>query len=297
MTTLQAPSELLTSLIQEPAAMNSTVNGLPGFKISHMSPGMEANRDYFGHPEWARNYFNACHRDECFRSRWQAATGSWDDKIVVDIGCGPGNVYATLHGQPKLLIGVDVSDGALAMAQEVGYTPLLADAQALPLKSGFADLVVVNATLHHCDDMSRVLSEAARLVRPGGLLVTDHDPQRTAWRFRYLGLLLWRLRLPIYRFIGRGGHATAAEQSCALATEVHHKIGDGVTPDFFHQILEPLGFKVSVFPHNHDLGADVLAGNYGRAQTKYRFAQWVSGINPNTPEAALTLMCVATRQA
>ncbi|MEM9004680.1 MAG: hypothetical protein AAGE59_14305 [Cyanobacteria bacterium P01_F01_bin.86] len=103
------------------------------------------------------------------------------------------------------------------------------------------------------------------MVRPGGLLVTDHDPQKSAWHFKNLGLFLWRLRLPIYRLIKRGGHAAAAEQTCALATELHHQVGDGVTPELFYQTLEPLGFKVTVFPHNHDLGADVLTGKCGRS--------------------------------
>ena len=88
--------------------------------------------------------------------------------MVVDIGCGPGNVHASLKCSPQLLIGVDVSANALAMAERLGYTPLLADAHALPLVDQFADYVVLNATLHHCDDMTRVLAEAARLVRPGG---------------------------------------------------------------------------------------------------------------------------------
>ena len=133
-------------------------------------------------------------------------------------------------------------------------------------------------------------------MRPGGLLITDHDPQKSAWYFKNLGLFLWQLRLPIYRLIKRGGHATAAEQACALATELHHQVGDGVTAELFYQTLEPLGFNVTVFPHNHDLGADVLTGKCGRSPAKYRLAQRLSGINPDTPEAALTLMCVATRQ-
>ena len=63
------------------------------------------------------------------------------------------------------------------MAQKIGYMPVLADAQYLPFVSGFADIVTLNAALHHCDDMVQALTEAARLVCPGGLLITDHDPQ------------------------------------------------------------------------------------------------------------------------
>jgi hypothetical protein len=40
--------------------------------------------------------------------------------------------------------------------------------------------------------MARALGEAARLVRPGGVLVADHDPQRSAYEFRGVGRALER---------------------------------------------------------------------------------------------------------
>ena len=70
------------------------------------------------------------------------------------------------------------------MAEAIGYAPLLADVQHVPLRAGIADIVTVCSTLHHCDDMPRVLAEAARLVFPGGILVTDHDPQLSALDFK-----------------------------------------------------------------------------------------------------------------
>lgn len=262
--------------------------------IPNPSPAMQANSYYFENPEWTKNYFKACHRNRAFKARWRAAMGSWDDKIVVDIGCGPGNLYASLGGSPRVLIGVDISRDALEMARQIGYTPILADAHHLPLISGFADIVAVNAALHHCDDMAQVLAEAARLVCPGGILITDHDPQLTAWNFKGLGMVLWKLRLPLYRLMKRGGHTTVEEQTSILATEVHHKPGDGITPEPYYNTLEPLGFTVKLYPHNHKVGTEVLQGNYGRSPMKYRLAQRLSGINPDSPEAALSLMCIAT---
>jgi ubiquinone/menaquinone biosynthesis C-methylase UbiE len=269
-------------------------------KILHSTPAIEANSYYFGHPQWGLNYFDACHRDERFVELWQAVIGNWDGKVVVDIGCGPGNLYAALKescGEPELLIGVDVSLGALKMARQLGYTTVLADAQNLPFVSGFADIVMLNACLHHCDDMAKVLQEAAKLVRPGGLLITDHDPQLSAYQLKGLGLLLWELRLPIYKCLQRGGHSTTEEQRWGLATEVHHKANDGITPETFYEVLEPQGFAVQLYPHNHTVGAEALKGNYGRPFWKYRVAQILSGIDPKSPEAALSLMCVATRTA
>jgi SAM-dependent methyltransferase len=196
-----------------------------------------------------------------------------------------------------LLIGVDVSANALAMAERLGYTPLLADAHALPLVDQFADYVVLNATLHHCDDMTRVLAEAARLVRPGGVLVADHDPQRSAYDFRGPGLWLWNARRPVYRWLNRGGHSPEDdEQTWALATELHHKPGDGLTREMFLQTLLPLGFDVKIYPHNHRIGAEVAADKIGRAPFKIRLAQRLSGINPYSAEACMSLLCVATRR-
>ncbi|MBT9314756.1 class I SAM-dependent methyltransferase [Leptothoe spongobia] len=269
--------------------------GIPEHRLSCYSEGMQANITFLENPEWCQYYFDTHHRAETFHARWLTATGSWDDKIVVDIGCGPGNVYATVGGQPKALIGVDISPRALKMAESVGYTPLLADAHNLPLVDRFADIVVLNATLHHCDDMAKVLAEAARLVKPGGILLTDQDPQRSAWNFKGLGLLLRQIRFPFYKMI-RSVHYLPREYRLARrATEIHNrKPGDGLDIEFYAQVLEPLGFIVTVHPHNHDLGTEVLKGEYGKGSWRLRLSQWLSGIDIESAAAAQSMICIAT---
>ncbi|MGB8701681.1 MAG: methyltransferase domain-containing protein [Thermosynechococcaceae cyanobacterium] len=293
-------SSLYLSILEPYLSPDHTItvneNDLPIYRINKFSFSMESNSYFFGHPIWGKEYFETSHRHDKFRNRWQAATGSWDGKIVVDIGCGPGNLYATIGGSPKVLIGVDISPGALKMAEEVGYIPLLADAHHLPLLDGFADLVVANATIHHCDDMATVLAESARLVRPGGLLVTDKDPQSTALNLSGLGLFLREIRFFLYWIIRSKYYLSLDYRKARQATETHNqKPGDGITPEVYYQILEPLGFEVNVFPHNHDLGIEVLEGKFGRMSWKRRLAQRLSGINPDTPMAAQSIMCIAKR--
>lgn len=260
------------------------------------SPAIEANSVYFSHPEWAKGYFDSCHRDPVFRERWLSVMGNWDDKVVVDIGCGPGNLYASIGGSPRTMIGVDVAEGALKMAAQIGYTPVLADAHNLPFMSEFADIVALNATLHHCEDMPTVLAEAARLVKPGGLLIVDHDPQRSAWNYQGLALMFYKMRLPIYRFFLKSLHIDSAERLTALKTEIHHRPSDGVTAELFTQILRPRGFQVHLFPHNQTVGADILKGVQGEfSHWRYGLGQRLSGIDSFSPEAALSLMCVAQK--
>jgi ubiquinone/menaquinone biosynthesis C-methylase UbiE len=221
--------------------------------------------------------------------------GGWDGKVVVDIGCGPGNIFATLQGSPKIIIGVDVAPGSLELASKLGYKTVLADANDLPFKSGFADIITLNATLHHCVDMASVLREAARLVKPGGLLISDHDPQLSAWNYKGVAKLLWNLRLLYYRYIGYGFHKTTEQQKWGLACEIHHKPGHGVTEKLFRSTLEPLGFKVNIYPHNHQSGAEVLQGVMGKADLKYRLGNLLSGRSPSSSKSALTLMCIAKK--
>lgn len=295
---MSTPNSALFEYVNRKAKDVSYWNdGILEFKFD-LTPALRANIHYFGHSEWGSQYLAACHQNNAFKDRLEAVIRNWDNQIVVDIGCGPGNVYAALKqrcGIPKLLIGVDVSEGTLKMAKQVGYTPVLADAHQLPFVDGFADIVILNAALHHCDDMRQVLQEAARLVKPGGMLITDHDPQRTAWKDNALAHAIWEARLPIYRLLKRGGHATAEEQYWSTHTETHHKPGDGVTLEFFQAHLQPLGFEVNCYPHNGG-GAEVLQGDYGQPGFKSRLVQWVTGIDPRRPEAALLLMCVAQKR-
>lgn len=267
---------------------------------SHLvySQGMLANAYFFGHPTWGKKYLRQESHNPFWTRRWRAVIPDWDGKIVVDIGCGPGNVYATLGGQPALIIGVDISLGALTLAQQVGYTPLLADAQALPLKSGFADIVTLNGTIHHCDDMSAALREAARLLKPEGLLVSDLDPQVSARHYSGLGLWFDRVRrAPVRELLRPAERRSGAEIDTRAASEVHNfGPGDGITPATYRSVLAPLRFDVALYPHNHQIGSEIFEGECGRAPWYIRAAQRLSGIDSTAIAAAQSIMCVARKR-
>lgn len=279
----------------EPDADIRLTDGLVSSPFVKDTKGLHANAYYFG--KWAGPWLKFVHKSPLLRERWHATAGTWDDKVVVDVGCGPGNVHVNLGDKPRVLIGVDVSAGTLRVAEQHGYTPLLADAHKMPLRSGIADVVALNATIHHCDDMEAVIAESARLVKSDGILIADHDPQRSAYDFKGPGKWIWDLRMPIYRLMKRGGHrAEDDEQEWAAATEIHHRPGDGITEEMFRNILQPMGFDVSIYPHNHTVGKEIVSGHRGKADWKMRLAQLTSRINPDRTEGALSLLVVAKRK-
>jgi SAM-dependent methyltransferase len=293
--TISSPT--LSQYLTSTAEIDWDRGHIPTCKILNWTPGMQANASFFGDPEYGRKYFELENNSQAFGNRWRAAIGSWEDKIVVDIGCGPGNLYAAVGGSPRSIFGIDISHGALEHAIQVGYTPLLADAHNLPFIDGFADIVTLNAVLHHCDDMARVLAEAARLVRPGGVLITDEDPISNNETYQGLALLVIeaRARFPMYWLPGRSTvYKSPEEQAWRLATEIHNsKPGDGVTPELYINTLEPLGFEIELYPHYHNVGDELFRGEQGKLGFKDTLIQILAG--SNAPKPPQSIACIARR--
>ncbi|WP_320067887.1 methyltransferase domain-containing protein [Micromonospora sp. RTGN7] len=93
--------------------------------------------------------------------------------LLVDLGCGAGLLAPHLAGKGYRHVGVDLTRSALALAAAHGVTPVNADATAVPLTDGCADVVAAGELLEHVPDWRRAVAEACRLLRPGGLLVLD----------------------------------------------------------------------------------------------------------------------------
>lgn len=97
--------------------------------------------------------------------------GDW-----LDLGCGSGSLSAAIleHDAPRSVIGVDASEGFVRHAAKVvgdgRATFRQGDAQALDLADQSRDAVVSALVLNFVPDRRAMLSEMARVVRPGGRL-------------------------------------------------------------------------------------------------------------------------------
>ena len=105
---------------------------------------------------------------------------------VLDVGTGTGRMLQLLADRADRAVGLDASHSMLSVARanldRIGtrnWELRQGDVHSPPLDRESFDLVVIHQVLHYLDDPARALSEAARLVAPGGrLLVVDFAPHR-----------------------------------------------------------------------------------------------------------------------
>ncbi|MDQ1035090.1 SAM-dependent methyltransferase [Streptomyces sp. V3I8] len=95
---------------------------------------------------------------------------------LLDVACGTGTVTRRLAAADLDVTGVDAACGMLRQAAaRVPGRVVLADIRQLPFPPASFDAVSAIWLLHLLDDAERVVAEAARVLRPGGVFVTTVD--------------------------------------------------------------------------------------------------------------------------
>lgn len=152
---------------------------------------------------------------------------------ILDIGCGTGNILRLAKPHFRECWGADLSGSLLReLARRFdGLRLQRGDAGRLPFRGGAFDVVSYYGVLHHILDHDRTLAEAHRLLRPGGVLYIDHDPNYFFGRFYHI---FYRLR-----YADRPGFGSWE----AEIAEWHHTRTGGLNPVRLEGIMRRLGFR------------------------------------------------------
>jgi len=124
-------------------------------------------------------------RDELFGDRFHLAALAalaQPEWTVGDLGCGTGQVSASLAPFVARVVAVDSSAAMLQAARkrlrEFGNIDLRrGELESLPIDDGRLDAATLMLVLHHVPDPERALADVARVLTPGGrLIIVDMQP-------------------------------------------------------------------------------------------------------------------------
>ena len=127
---------------------------------------------------------------------WSRAIGLLLPPVrVADLGCGEGYLTVEAARWASRVIAVDRSPAVLARARGLAHRRRVSNViwkrgelDALPIKDDAVDVALLSQALHHANDPSRAVAEAARITAPGGrVLVLDLRRHEEDWVRSKLG--------------------------------------------------------------------------------------------------------------
>jgi SAM-dependent methyltransferase len=162
-----------------------------------------------------------------------------EGETVLDLGSGGGIdviLSANRVGPTGIAYGLDMTDEMLALAQKNAVDAgvrnvhfLKGVIEQIPLPADSVDVVISNCVVNLSVDKPAVLTEIARVLRPGGrigisdVVAEDHlTPAERAERGSYVGCIAGALSIGEYE---AGLEAAGFEQ---VSVEFTHQVADGM---------------------------------------------------------------------
>jgi ubiquinone/menaquinone biosynthesis C-methylase UbiE len=143
---------------------------MPYFKSE--DEAVKAHEVYHIDTDREEKYFNPNH------TGWARAQQllNWvpDERLLIlSLGCNSGGFERlVLQKKPGTTVyAVDVNPQMINLACQKGIIAKVARAENLPFKDGYFDVLIVSEILEHVFDVDKVVKEALRVLKNGGLII------------------------------------------------------------------------------------------------------------------------------
>jgi ubiquinone/menaquinone biosynthesis methyltransferase len=130
-------------------------------------------------------------------ARWKARLVAMADvaagERALDLACGTGDLAFAVAARGARTVGLDITHRMVQLARQKSGTAqfITGDMTSLPFRSASFDLVTTGYGLRNVPDLDAAIAEIARVLRPGGrLLSLDFNrPESALLRGAYLSYL------------------------------------------------------------------------------------------------------------
>lgn len=175
-------------------------------------------------------------------------------KTMVDLGCGTGFLAELAPSRIQKIIGVDTTEQMLDVLRrkKLPRVELLVESvDQTFLPADVADLVTGYSVLDHFENPETVFSEAARILRPGGVFYMDLIPNADFWQgLRSINRTTADMDSIVAREIyevAHHGQKMLSEHGVPFnvlsAAEPHKEATDGFSIQGLSDLLSKAGFK------------------------------------------------------
>jgi len=194
-----------------------------------------------------------------YRRRALERVGLRPGMTVLDVAIGTGLVARqalAITGDPRAVIGLDVSEGMLAEVKRSLNLPLIQGLmERLPLADACCDLVSMGYALRHVADLNATFREFHRALRPGGaLLILEIARPASPFKRKLLKLYLGRL-IPLL------GRLTTGERDMQTLMRYYwDTIENCVPPETIVRAIRDAGFAEA----GCDVEFDLFRAYFGR---------------------------------
>ncbi len=162
--------------------------------------------------------------------------------VIADLGSGEGELAQLLARRAKQIYCIDNSrrmvKAGTELARSHGIKNLqykLGDIEEVPLPEGICDVALLSQSIHHAPNPQRAVSEAFRILKPGGRVIIldlkNHNFEKT--RELYADYWLGFSENQIYRFLRKAGFANPEVNSVLREEKEPHFeviLGSGIKP-------------------------------------------------------------------